>query len=120
MKKSLICIVCPMGCHLSVDIDNDYKVEGNRCPRGIAYAKKELTNPTRTVTSTVKIKDAEHKRIPVKTDKEIPKDMIFDIMKVLDTIEVSAPIKIGEIIIEDVLGTNANIVATRSIKKTLK
>ena len=56
MKQKLICIVCPMGCHLDVDVEDDYAVTGNQCKRGIAYAKKELTNPTRTITSTVKIK----------------------------------------------------------------
>ena len=115
MKKELICIVCPMGCHLEVDIDNDYSVTGNQCKRGIIYGKKELTNPTRTVTSTVKISDGLHDRLPVKTDKEIDKKLIFKVLEELENISVTAPIKVGSIIIKNILDTEVNIVASRSM-----
>lgn len=115
MKKELTCIVCPMGCQITVDTDNDYAVTGNRCPRGVVYGKKELTNPTRTVTSTVRITGGGHERIPVKTDIEIPKGKIFDVMKELDHLILKAPIQMGQIIIKNVAGTEANIVVTRSL-----
>lgn len=115
MKKDLICIACPMGCHLTVDIDNDYAVTGNQCPRGAAYGKKELTNPTRIVTSTVKILNGIHKRLPVKTNGEIPKKYIFEIMKELENVQIESPIKVGEIVIENVCDTGVDIVASRSM-----
>ena len=115
MKQKLICIVCPMGCHLDVDVDNDYAVTGNECKRGIAYAKKELTNPTRTVTSTVKIAGGIYNRLPVKTDKEINKSQVFEVMKLLDDVLVDSPIKVGSVILSNILDTDVNIVATRSM-----
>lgn len=115
MKKSLICIVCPMGCHLEIDVENDYAVTGNQCKRGIEYGKKELTNPTRTITSTVKITGGIYNRLPVKTDCEIPKNRIFDIMNELNSVVVSSPIQMGDVIIKQVCGTDANIIATRSM-----
>lgn len=115
MKQELICIACPMGCHLEIDVDNDYAVTGNQCKRGEAYGKKELTNPTRIVTSTVKITGGIYPRIPVKTSGEIPKNLIFKVMNELVTIELVSPITVGEIIINNVLGTGVNIVASRSM-----
>lgn len=115
MKKNLICIACPIGCHLEIDLDNDYKVSGNQCKRGETYGKKELINPTRIITSTVIVKGAIHNRLPVKTDGEVPKDVIFDIMKQLNNIEVASPISLGDVIIKNVCNTGINIVATRTL-----
>lgn len=113
--KEMICIVCPVGCRIKVDENDDYKVTGNKCPKGIAYGKKELTSPTRTITSTVKIKDAIHNRLPVKTSIEIPKGMIFDIMRELDKVEVTSPVKVGDVIIKNILKTGADIISTRDM-----
>lgn len=113
--KDMICIVCPMGCRIKVDEENGYKVTGNMCPKGVIYGKKELTFPTRTITSTVKIKNGIHKRLPIKTSTEIPKDMIFKIMKEINKIEVESPVKVGDILLENVLNTGANIIATRNM-----
>lgn len=114
--KEMICIVCPKGCRLSVEVNGDeILVTGNDCPRGIPYAKKELTNPTRVVTSTVKIIGGIHERLPVKTDKDINKNLNFDVIKVLEKIEVHSPIRINQVIVENILGTGANIVASRSM-----
>jgi len=115
MKKELVCIVCPIGCRLEVDVDNDYEVTGNQCKRGVVYGKKELVNPTRTITSTVVIEGGLANRLPVKTDIEIPKSMIFDIMKEIDKIRVKSPVTVGDILIENVLDTGSNIVASRSM-----
>lgn len=113
--KELICIVCPKGCHLKVDDENGYTVTGNGCPRGAEYGKKELTAPTRVITSTVRVTGGLYKRCPVKTDKPIPKELIFDAMKLLNDVDLVAPVKVGQVIIENVLGTGANFVAARNL-----
>ena len=111
----LICIVCPQGCHLKVDEANDYKVTGNGCPRGAEYGKKELVNPTRVITTTVAIEGGIYRRIPVKTAGDIPKGMIFDIMDEINKVVVKAPIKVGDVIIENVLGTGVNVVSAKTM-----
>ena len=113
--KELICIVCPKGCHLKVDEENGYAVTGNGCPRGAEYGKVELTNPTRVVTSTVRCAGGAHPRCPVKTDRAIPKGMMFDIMSALDEVELTAPVRVGQVVIENVCGTGANVVAARNL-----
>ncbi|PAT01281.1 molybdopterin oxidoreductase [Candidatus Izimaplasma bacterium ZiA1] len=115
MKQELICIACPMGCHLEVDIDDNYFVTGNQCKRGEIYGKKELTNPTRLITSTVKIKNGINNRIPVKSSGEVPKDKIFLVMKELERIELYSPVKMNEVVIENVCGLGVNIITTRSM-----
>ncbi len=118
-QSELICIVCPLGCHLTIEKDehaeNGFKVFGNKCPRGEVYANKELTAPTRMLPTTVKIKNAQLSRLPVKTQSPVPKELIFDCMTIINSVEVSAPIKMGDIIIENILGTGVNIVATRTM-----
>ena len=94
---NLICIGCPLGCPLTVEMEgNEVKsVAGNTCPRGDAYAKKELTNPTRIVTSTVRVAGGKLAMVSVKTESDIPKGKIFDCVKALKEVEVTAPVKIG-------------------------
>ena len=115
--KELICIVCPKGCHLQVDETNGYAVTGNACEKGMEYGVKELRNPTRVVTSTVRIEGAEIPRAPVKTDRDIPKSAIFDAVRLLDDIVLHAPVELGHIVVENLLGTGANFVTTRSLPK---
>ena len=112
--KELICITCPRGCHLLVDEGHDYAVTGNRCPRGAAYGKSELLHPVRTVTSTVRLEGALLPRLPVKTDRPLPKEKMADCMALLDTLTVQAPVHTGDILAADILGTDVNIVATRT------
>ncbi len=113
--KELICIVCPKGCHLHVDEANDYKVTGNGCPRGAEYGRIELTHPTRVVTSTVRCAGGRYPRCPVKTDQPVPKEQIFEVMRALDQMELTAPVQVGQVVLSDVCRTGANVVATRSI-----
>ncbi|MGL5693102.1 MAG: DUF1667 domain-containing protein [Peptostreptococcaceae bacterium] len=113
----LICIVCPIGCHLTVDKKEDtFKVDGNTCKRGEKYAIEEMTNPRRVITSTVKLQNSYLNLLPVKTEDTIPKEMIFEIMEELDSIKVVAPVSVGDIIVENVLGTGVNIVSTKTIE----
>lgn len=116
--RELICIVCPRGCHLKVTSENDnYKVTGNSCPRGEKYAISEITNPTRMVTSTVRVLDGDLTRLPVVTSKPIPKRMIFEVMKEINKTYVYAPIKTHQVIIKNILGLDADIYATRDVMK---
>lgn len=111
----LVCILCPRGCHLQVDEANGYAVSGNACPRGIGYGQKELLNPTRTLTSTVKIAGAAIERLPVKTSCEIPKGMLLQAMRLLDEVCVQAPVKLGDVVVPEIPGTEAAFVSTRSL-----
>jgi NADPH-dependent 2,4-dienoyl-CoA reductase/sulfur reductase-like enzyme/CxxC motif-containing protein len=111
----LICITCPKGCHLQVDEKNGYAVTGNDCDRGAKYGKQEVTNPMRVITSTVCAAGGAISRMPVKTDKNIPKPKIFEAMRLLDALEVKAPFKTGEIVVSNICGTGANFIATRNV-----
>lgn len=113
--KEVICIVCPRGCHLEVDEKNGYAVTGNGCPRGAAYGKAELQCPTRVLTSTVRLEEAALRRLPVKTDRAIPRDRMREAMAVLDRVTVHPPVAVGQVLIPDLLGTGANLVATREV-----
>lgn len=115
MIKDLICIICPEGCHLKIDVDNDFQTTGNKCKRGITYGKQELTNPTRTVTSTVCIEGASYCRLPVKTYIPISKDLVFKCIKEINKVKVKSPIKMGDVIIHNILNTGINIVACRDM-----
>ncbi len=119
MEKNITCIVCPMGCRMTVTKleDGNYKVEGNTCKRGEKYGVEEMTCPKRVVTSTVKIKEGALNLLPVKTNDAIPKELIFDLMALLDEVEITAPVKVGDIIVENVLNTGINIVASRNMEK---
>lgn len=115
--KEIICIVCPRGCHLQVDEHNGYQVSGNACARGEAYGKSEAQNPVRTLTSTVKISGAALPRCPVKTDRPIAKKLIRDAMRALDEITLHAPVRSGDIVIDNVLDTGARFIVTRDMKQ---
>ena len=112
-KIELICIGCPLGCNLTVDMDGSEVVEvkGNTCKKGKEYAVKEVTNPTRIVTSIVRVKNGNIAVVSVKTKEDIPK------AKALKDVEVEAPIKIGDVLVSNIAGTGVDIVATRNIRK---
>ena len=113
MSKELTCIVCPRGCRLT--IDDNLNVTGNSCPRGAQYAKDEMTNPKRMITSIVRVKNRENLMVSVKTSTSIPKGKIFEVMAEIEKVSVNAPVHIGDIVIKDVLGTGSDIVATKEI-----
>lgn len=115
--KKLTCINCPVGCSLKVELDgeNVICVSGNTCRRGEIYARKEVTNPTRIVTSTVKVVNGTFGTVSVKTKEDIPKEKIFACVQALRGIEVQAPVHIGDVILENVAGTGVDIVATRNV-----
>lgn len=117
-KRELICIQCPMGCPLTVTVDGDkVTVEGNTCPRGAVYGEKEVTHPTRTVTSTIDVDGGEIPRVSVKTSGDIPKEKIFDVMREIRAARVAAPVTIGDVIIKDAAHSGADVIATKSVCK---
>lgn len=112
-ERELICIGCPMGCPIVVKMEDGKvtSVTGNTCPRGEEYARKEVTDPTRIVTTTVRVADGKVPMINVKIEHDIPKDKIFDCIAALRGVTIKAPVHIGDIVLENVAGTGVNIVA---------
>ena len=115
MARDLTCIICPRGCHLH--IDDDLNVTGNFCPRGAAYAKQEVLDPRRTLTTTVRCKSELLEVCPVKTNAAMPKDKLFEAMKAVNEVTLTPPVHIGDIVIKDLCGTGVDLVATRDIEK---
>jgi CxxC motif-containing protein len=115
-KIEMICINCPLGCALTVERDGEnFKVSGNTCPRGEKYAVNELTHPVRTLTTTVAIANREGAYLPVKTAKPISKSKLFEAMALVNSTKAVAPIKIGDVIIENMLG-EADLVAAADVE----
>lgn len=115
-KKEMICINCPIGCFLTAEIDGEnIKVTGNKCPRGEKYAIAELTHPTRTLTTTVAVSNREGKYVAVKSKAPISKGKLFDAMEIINKTKVTAPVKAGDVVIENIFG-EADIIATSSLE----
>lgn len=116
MKKDMTCVACPLGCQITVELEENevISVTGNTCKRGDAYARTEISNPVRSIHSTVKVANGEHPVVPCKTSGPIPKGAIFDVMKEINKVTVEAPVKIGDVFIADVCGTGVDIVATNN------
>ncbi len=119
-SKELVCICCPVGCMIHVEKreDGSLEISGNSCPKGEAYARSEVTAPVRTVTALIKVNHGVGKVVPVKTSKELPKDTIFAAMKEIEKVQVEAPVCVGDVLIKNVAGTGADIVATGNMQRT--
>lgn len=117
--RELTCIGCPMGCLVTVELDKDEvkEVSGYTCKRGDIYARKEVTNPTRIVTSTVVVSEGNKPRLSVKTANDIPKSKIFDVMKEIDAAHPVAPIHIGDVVVANVCGTGVDVIATGNVDR---
>lgn len=111
--KEFVCIVCPRGCHLT--IDDNLNVTGNFCIRGKQYAINELTNPVRTITSTMRVSNRHDCVVPVKTVPEIPKGKIFEVMNEINSHFLTAPLKIGDIAIKNVCGLESDIIVCNNV-----
>lgn len=117
MIRELTCIVCPKGCQLKVELDDNKKVlsvSGHTCKRGETYALAECTAPKRVVTSTAPLADGGI--VPVKTDGAIPKELMFECVKLINDLRVPADAPIGTVVIENLLNTGVNVVTTRNAK----
>ena len=118
-EKKFICIMCPLGCEVTVMSDESGQITevlGNKCIKGEKYAKDEFTRPLRALTSTVAIEGARFARLPVRTSDLIPKDRMFDCMKEIRNIKAKAPVKLGDKMIENILGLGVDVVATRDLR----
>ena len=117
--RNLTCINCPMGCPLTVEMEGDevISVTGNTCKRGDTYARKEVSNPTRIVTSTVKVTGGKADMVSVKTREDIPTGKSFDCVKALKGVDVKAPVHIGDVIVPNAAGTGIDIVATKNVEE---
>jgi CxxC motif-containing protein len=117
MSQEMICIGCPMGCSLTVnDNAGALTVSGQECKIGEKYAKEEMTNPTRHITTSVRIYGGDMPMLSVKTESPIPKRRIMDCMQAIHQVTATAPAYIGDVVLENAAGTGINIVATRNVK----
>ena len=117
--KEIICISCPKGCRITVQNRGEeiISITGNDCPKGIKYAEGEFINPLRILPTTVKVIGGELPLVSVKTEKAIPKKLLLEAMAEIAKIEVNAPVKIGQVIKDDLMGTGVSLIATRNIKR---
>lgn len=118
-KREFVCIGCPLGCNVTVELDGTEikNITGNTCPRGADYVTKELTDPRRIVTSLVRVTDGELPVVSVKTASDIPKDKIRDCIRALKDVELPAPVQVGDVVLENVCGTGINVVAAKTIER---
>ncbi|WP_282706863.1 DUF1667 domain-containing protein [Natroniella acetigena] len=120
MKQELItCISCPIGCDVEFEVvaGEINNIEGNRCPKGKDYVITEYFNPTRILPTTVRVKRGVLPLVPVKTEEPIPKKLLEKAMKELAKVELEAPVKLGDVVIKNILDTDVNVVATRDLAK---
>ncbi|MBN1352146.1 DUF1667 domain-containing protein [candidate division KSB1 bacterium] len=117
MTQEMVCISCPNGCRLRVSQaeDSSIIVEGNECKLGAQYAKQEISDPRRIVTFCIPIKNGKEPFLPVRTDKAVPKQLWREIIKSIRTVKAVAPITCGECLRRNLIGTDANVIATRTI-----
>lgn len=115
--KTITCIECPVGCRIGVDMEGCrvVKVSGNKCPKGEKYAISEIENPMRVLTTTVAAEGLGIRRLPIRTSAPISKAKIPEVMRVIRSVKVSRPVRVGESIVKNVCGTGADIVVTRSV-----
>lgn len=117
-SRKVVCVLCPLGCKIRIELDeegNILSISGNKCPRGEGYAKDEIKDPKRVVTTSVKVLDGELPLASVKTDGPIPKKYIFELMKILKSVEMNAPVNVGDVVVRNIFETNVNVVITRSV-----
>lgn len=117
--KELVCIICPLGCNLKAVISGGRieEITGNTCPRGAEYARKELTNPRRVLTTTVRVRGGSLPAVSVKTLTDIPKDRIFQCMRELKDVVLEAPVDTGQVVAENIAGTGVPVVTTKAVRK---
>ena len=121
MQRKFTCIICPNGCEITADYEEGNEgvivrsVEGQTCPRGEEYVKQELTDPRRTIASSVLVRGGELPLASVRLTAPIPKAKIFDAMREIRKLAVDAPVEAGTVLIEDLLGLGTDLVVTKSV-----
>lgn len=118
MKKEIICTVCPRGCHIQVEGEGDkiLSVEGHGCKRGLEYGSAEFAHPVRILTTTVKLAGVSNDLLPVRSNKPLPKEKLFECMEVIRATEVKVPVKCYDVVISDICGCGVDIVATKTVE----
>lgn len=118
-KRHFTCVTCPVGCEIDVELRDGevLSITGNRCAKGKEFVQQELEEPMRVLTTTLPIEGAKWAMLPVRTDRSIPRRLFFEVMGELACVELKAPVQVSDVIVEDVAGTGANIMATRSMKR---
>lgn len=118
-SRNLTCIGCPLGCALTAvpTLDGGWEISGYTCKRGLDYAKKELTRPERTVTSTVRVSGGRANVVSVRTASDVPKDAIWQVMEAINSLTVPAPVRIGDVLLADIAGTGVALTATKAVAK---
>lgn len=116
MIKNIVCVSCPLGCPIEVTMENGevVSVKGNTCKRGDAYARTEMTAPKRSLTSTIKVSGGKLPVVPVKSSAPLPKELMLECMSEINRVTVKAPVKTGDVVIENILNTGVDIVATNN------
>lgn len=118
MKKEIICTICPIGCNILVEGEgeNIVSIKGYQCNRGLDFSENEFLHPVRILTTSVKVENSSTPLLPVRSNKPIPKELIMDCMREIKEVKVKAPIKSKDIIISNICGSGADIIATASIE----
>ena len=121
-KRELTCIGCPMGCALTVTVECDTEirvteVSGNLCKRGDTYGRREVTAPTRILTTTLPVLQGDRATVAVKTNGEVPKALLLDCARALRGVTVTAPIRAGEVVVHDILHTGVDVIAVKTVKQ---
>ena len=116
-KTKMTCIVCPLGCEITVTTDSGKitDITGNSCKRGEAYARTEITDPRRTLTTTMRVSGGSRPLVPVKSSQPIQQPRLLDCMRVIDTVRANAPVRIGDVLITDICNTGVDIIATDDV-----
>jgi CxxC motif-containing protein len=117
MGSKITCIICPIGCEMTIHHKEGIitNIEGHQCKKGIGYAKEELLYPVRTLTTTVKVDRGVIPLVSVRTNKPIPKEKLFQVMNAVAEIEVNAPVMIGDILVKNLIGLDAHLIATKNV-----
>ncbi|MBR2740038.1 MAG: DUF1667 domain-containing protein [Oscillospiraceae bacterium] len=114
--REMTCLECPRGCQLSID-EESLEVTGNSCEKGEAFARAEITNPVRVLTTTAVIESGTDAMLPVRTQDPIPKSRMFEAMRFIKSLRVKAPVEVGDVLVRDLVGTGVALIATKSVKK---
>lgn len=120
MKRQLTCIICPIGCCLTAELDENgevLNVTGNTCGRGKAYAESECTHPVRTLTTTMRVSGGTEPLVSIKSDMPLPKELLLPCMEKINRLQVAAPVQIGDILFRNIENTGIDLVATGNMKK---
>ncbi len=116
ITNDMICTVCPLGCRLTLEKDGEgYVVKGNQCKRGETFAIEEFTHPARMLTTTVRLTRSRHARLPVHSSSPLPRDMLFRAMAEINACSVAAPVRTGQVVIGNILGTGVDICSSRDV-----